>query len=239
MSDHHLLTAAADVVQRAAVSGAPAPEVDYDAGPLAMSVAGIDGVCKDVGKIIAQHASAVVEVLATHYLLRVIQENRDNAEQAGLVFERSIDSGIISSHCSDGARLASMLNLLVKQLSITRNLECRRVIMQCIGEIGAMDTAIVSNREPYLASRSRPVDRRCKFKTPDFPRNIHTMVALLLDDFLVPIFWHRVKNRAALRHGIIASASSFRNSLASVGAREIPPHVHQSLLRTAPTKTAL
>ena len=77
-----------------------------------------------------------------------------------------------------------MLNLLIEHLSITRNLGCRRVIMRCIGEIGAIDPVIVSNRESYLASRSSPADRRRKFKTPDVPRNIHAMVALLLDDFL-------------------------------------------------------
>ena len=89
-----------------------------------------------------------------------------------------------------------MIKLLVEMLSRTQNVEYRYLIMQCIGELGAIDPCIVAQFNSSL-SKLRPIDRWKRSKASDFPKNIHAMVALLLDKYLVPTLMAQRKNPCA------------------------------------------
>lgn len=146
-----------------------------------MQMAGIERTCRDVSKIISKHGNGKIEVMAARYFFLLLRVNREEVNRARLARNTA---GIVEGDSNrDIARLANVMRLLVKQLTVTPNTDCQRVIMQCIGEIGAVDPGIISQNVVEL---SPPNGIRKSARIQSYPTNVHALVALLLDDFLVP-----------------------------------------------------
>lgn len=150
-----------------------------DFGALMMDLNGIEKVCRDAGLIFAKHRNGTIEVLTAQYFLRILRANREKINEAGL------SHNLLNEMQSNGKsmRVGALLRMLVEQLSMTKNLDCRRAIMQSIGEVGAIDPSFVSKSTADAKSAS---DRRNLSNLHTYPVNVQALVALLLDDYLVP-----------------------------------------------------
>lgn len=137
-------------------------------------------LCTNVCSIIVHHQNGIIEVLAAKYLLKMLQYNRETIDRASGSYSRSEgpeNSRLIGT-------LATLLESLVTQLYKTRNEDCQEKLIQCIGEVGALDPVIVSEFCKISLVEEGNVS---KHTSKRFPINVHGLVAFLLDNFLVPI----------------------------------------------------
>lgn len=144
---------------------------------LSMSVENIVKLCSSVRSVIIQHGNGKVEIMATQYLYRVLRRNREvlDAKAANIV-----DQHVRSSGHEDGA-IAIIAGVLLDCLHRTSCEECQEIIMQCIGEVGAVDASTVARFKKQVSLEYRRPDRDKRM-----PLHVHGLVAMLLDEYLVP-----------------------------------------------------
>lgn len=135
--------------------------------------------CETVGKIIAQHENGVIEVMAINYLLLLLQKNRKSLDKI-LLLHSQVDE---SSEGTPMEAIAKLLGSLVANLNKSKNKNCQEKIMQCVGEIGALDPAIVSQ---FAHSPSETESSSATQKSHTYSCTVHSLVAFLLSRFLVP-----------------------------------------------------
>lgn len=133
--------------------------------------------CESVGKIITQHENGVIEVMAADYLRSLLKKNR------------KLLDGILRFDRVQGYKknreiqvIARLLGGLVENLNKTKNEVCQNIIMHCIGEIGAVDPAIVMQFSRAQSKKSATSLRG----SHTYSCTVHSLVAFLLDEFLVP-----------------------------------------------------
>lgn len=135
--------------------------------------------CENVGKIIAQHENGVIEVMAINYLLLLLQRNRKSLDKI-LLLHSPLDE---SSERRPLEAIAKLLGSLVANLNKSKNKHCQEKILQCIGEIGALDPAIVSQ---FTHAPSETESSSATHGSHTYSCTVHSLVAFLLSRFLVP-----------------------------------------------------
>lgn len=134
--------------------------------------------CENIGSIISQHANGVIEILAGSYLLNILRSHRavlDKVLQTCSEVTFSDDNGSIEA-------VASLLMHLVSMLNKSKNTECQEKLLQCIGEVGALDPAVVQKfSKEYSPSEMRVVD-----PSPSYNCTVQSLVSTLLANYLIP-----------------------------------------------------
>ncbi|CAN8074311.1 unnamed protein product [Agarophyton chilense] len=142
-----------------------------------LSIQELHGVCKNVESIIGHHENESIEVYASQYLLCVLRSNR-HALNKVLFCAADLSR---ADRQKDFGMVASMLEILVSQLSKTKSIDCQDILIQCIGEIGAIDPGLLpQNRKERLLGL-----HHSRLVRPNYPKSVHGFAAVLLDDFLV------------------------------------------------------
>ncbi|KAI0562285.1 Protein kinase-like protein [Gracilaria domingensis] len=142
-----------------------------------LSIEELYEVSQNVESIIGRHDDECVAIYASRYLLRVLRSHRhilnsalpDDAEEAQE--NRRKELGV----------LKSMLETLLAQLSKTKNVECQDVLVQCIGEIGAVDPGLLAQNQNVSSSGlcvGGMINQR-------YPKSVHGFASVLLNEFLV------------------------------------------------------
>lgn len=130
-----------------------------------------------VCKIISQHGNGVIEVLAAEFLLDELRRNRDELDRF-----LSLSSTSSPLECVHFHPAAEILSHLVATLNKTKNVRCQETIMQCIGEIGALDPLIVHGfAQRAVTSAADVAEATLSYSNP-----VPALVSTLLNEFLVP-----------------------------------------------------
>lgn len=135
--------------------------------------------CKNVAKVVAQHENETIELRAVEHLLQLLRQNR-NFFDAVLRTEPNAD---IAGNRSSIGVVATLLRVLVGTLGRTKNKKSQDRVMQCIGEVGALDPVLFSRFDKSSSQRNHStvvINRR------SCPKQVHSLVTTLLDDFLAP-----------------------------------------------------
>ncbi|PXF43442.1 Serine/threonine-protein kinase ATR [Gracilariopsis chorda] len=142
-----------------------------------LTIESLHEVCKSIGNVIGHYENDCIEVQASKYMLRALRSHRFPLSRV-TIYQSSQPCIAVDS---EFGQVASILETLVSHLGKTKSEECQDVLIQCIGEIGAVDPGLLSNR-PTDGSQK---EGRSKASCQRFPRSIYGLVSLLLDDFLV------------------------------------------------------
>lgn len=146
--------------------------------PTKLTIREIADYCDNVEIILSQHENGAIEILAAERLLQILRSNR-----------RVLDAGIAGQagfrdvlEDTASKTLTSMLTTLVAQLQNTSNEVCQELLLQCIGEIGAIDPVLIA--QVSKGSSEVPLSREEVMQT--YPQDVHALIAHLLDSHLVP-----------------------------------------------------
>lgn len=152
----------------------------------------LEEYCKSVGRIIAQYENGFIEVMAAKFFLALLRANRKTIVDSTKAFWPTIP------FYGQGVRkgIPSIMKTLIDHVYCSKNKHCQQVLLQCVGEIGAIDPAIVS-RATSLSSSS--LERSSRTKIRDYPLNVVALVAHLLVDFLIPILSQGENQNLALK----------------------------------------
>lgn len=142
-----------------------------------LTMQNIHEACKSIGNVIGHYENDCIEVHASKHILRLLRAHRPQLSRVAVYHSDQFSVAGVSEF----GQMASILETLVSHLGKTKSEECQDVLMQCVGEIGAVDPGLLSNRP---AEGSQNVSRS-KASCQRFPRSIYGLVSLLLDDFLV------------------------------------------------------
>lgn len=151
-------------------------DLDYNSGS---DMGKLVQECEDICDIISQHANGVIEVLAASFLLSLLQEHR-------LVLDKVLQT-YSAATLADGNRrpigaVASLLRRLVSTLNKSKNIDCQEKLLQCIGEVGALDPAVVQRfSKEYSLSEMHAVDIGLSYNC-----TVQSLVCALLDSYLTP-----------------------------------------------------
>lgn len=134
---------------------------------------------KSVRNVIMQLKNGTIEVLSARYLLRMLQKSRELLCSAAAQFTHYHEH----KSSEEVTALASIAGSIVDLLTKTKTPACQEALLQCIGEIGAIDPALVAQ---LYREDGEEVQRKNTAVQTVYPTSVHALVAVLLDDFLVP-----------------------------------------------------
>eukprot|EP00178_Gracilaria_changii_P000929 TRINITY_DN1120_c0_g1_i1.p1 TRINITY_DN1120_c0_g1~~TRINITY_DN1120_c0_g1_i1.p1 ORF type:complete len:2706 (-),score=337.05 TRINITY_DN1120_c0_g1_i1:1316-9433(-) len=148
-----------------------------------LSIRELHDMCRNVESIIGHHENESIEAHASRYLLGVLRNHRHIIKK---VIPGDAEQSKINRK-KEFVLLTGMLETLVTQLVKTKSVDCQDVLIQCIGEIGAIDPGLLPQKQK-TSSLGFYDGREVK---QSYPKSVHGYATVLLNEFLV----------AALRKG--------------------------------------
>lgn len=180
--------------------------------PRVVNIRQLEECCKNVGRIIAQYENGFVEVMAAKFFLALLRTSR------AIIIEsaKTLSSTMTFYGQEIQKGVPSIMKTLVEHVYRSKNRECQEVLLQCIGEIGAIDPAIVSQVSSFS---SFSLERSNRTKMGDYPLNVFALVAHLLDGFLIPILAQGENQSSTLKSNSNRAGLSIQELLRICGCR--------------------
>lgn len=173
----------------------------------------LEECCKNVCRIIAQYENGFVEVMAAKFFYSLLRANRQTIVDSTKVFWSTM--ALYEQEVQNG--VPYIMKILIEHVYRSKNRECQRILLQCMGEIGAIDPAIIAQ---FSSRALSPLERSDYTRTRDYPSNVFALVAHLMDGFLIPVLAQSDNQSSSLKSNSNRAGLSVQELLRVCGCRK-------------------